>query len=83
MRVVIGGSKTSMQCFISLVGIRSREQVELEEDKIARRTSASVAGAKFARASGVEGGGGLRFRTVAGVSGANLAQRLVILSSKY
>ena len=63
--------------------MRSREQVEFDDAKIASRTSASVAGVKFERESGVDGGGGLRIWTVAGVSGVNFAQRLVILSSKY
>ena len=72
-----------MQRFKNLVGMRSSEQVEFDDDNMALRTSASVAGIKVEREGGVDGGGGLRFLTVAGVSGANLAQRFVILLSKY
>jgi hypothetical protein len=50
-----------MHSFKSLVGIRSREQVKFDDAKIASRTSASVAGVKFWRESGVDGGGGLKF----------------------
>ena len=41
--------------------MRSREQVKFDDAKIASRTSASVAGVKFWRESGVDGGGGLKF----------------------
>ena len=71
-----------MQSFKSLVGMRSREQVEFDDDNIALRTSASVAGIKVERDGGVDSGGGWRFLIVAGVSGANLAQKFVILLSK-
>ena len=61
MIVVIGRSKESMQDFKSLVGIRSSEQVEFEEERIALRTSREDAGKKSERGGGTEGGGGLRF----------------------
>jgi len=38
-RVVMGGSKESMNCFRRGVGKKSRAQVELEEDMIIARTS--------------------------------------------
>src|SRR6267154_790654 len=46
MRVVIGKMRTSRQDLRRTVGMKSREQVALEEDKIADRTSAVVAGRK-------------------------------------
>ena len=46
MRVVMGGTRESMHDFRSFVGIRSREQVEFEEETIALRTSRVVAGEK-------------------------------------
>ena len=71
-----------MHDFRSFVGIRSSEHVEFEEVRIALRTSRVVAGRKSERRGGALEGGGLRFRTRAGVRGVNLAQRFVILSSK-
>jgi UPF0288 family protein (methanogenesis marker protein 3) len=61
MMVVMGGSRESMHDFKSFVGIRSREQVEFEEDRIALRTSRVVAGRKSESGGGAVGGGGLRF----------------------
>ena len=56
MMVVMGGSRESMHDFKSFVGIRSREHVEFEEDRIALRTSRVVAGRKSERGGGaVEG----------------------------
>ena len=81
MTLWIGGNKESMQDFKSFLGIRSSEHVEFEE-RIALRTSGVVAGRKSERRGGALEGGGLRFRTRAGVRGVNLAQRFVILSSK-
>ena len=76
--LVIGGSRESMHDFRSFVGIRSSEHVEFEEVRIALRTSRVVAGRKSERRGGALVGGGLRFRTRAGVRGVNLAQRFVI-----
>src|SRR6267154_5665694 len=58
MRVVIGKTRTSRQDLRREVGMKSREQVALEEDKIAERTSAVVAGRKDERSGGGGGGGG-------------------------
>jgi hypothetical protein len=44
MIVVIGDRRESMQDFKSFVGIRSREHVEFEEERMALRTSRVVAG---------------------------------------
>src|SRR6267154_1615345 len=52
MRVVIGKMRTSRQDLRRAVGMKSREQVALEEDKIAERTSAVVAGRKDERRGG-------------------------------
>src|SRR6267154_2970696 len=52
MRVVIGKMRTSRQDLRRVVGMKSREQVALEEDKIAERTSAVVAGRKDERSGG-------------------------------
>ena len=82
MILVIGGNRESMQDLRSFVGKRSSEHVEFEEERIALRTSRVVAGRKSERRGGALEGGGLRFRTRAGVRGVNLAQRFVILSSK-
>ena len=82
MILVITISRESMQDFRSFVGIRSSEHVAFEEERIALRTSMVVAGKKSERGGGALEGGGLRFRTIAGVRGVNLAQRFVILSSK-
>ena len=60
MREVMGGTRESIHDFRSFVGIRSREQVEFEEERIALRTSRVVAGGNSERRGGVEGGG-LRF----------------------
>ena len=57
MRVVIGKMRTSRQDLRREVGMKSREQVALEEDKIAERTSAVVAGRKDERRGGWMGGG--------------------------
>ena len=57
IRVVIGKMRTSRQDLRREVGIKSREQVALEEDKIAERTSAVVAGRKDERRGGGIGGG--------------------------
>ena len=46
IKVVIGRSKESKQDLRSLVGMRSRGQVELDDDMIAFRTSSRVAGVK-------------------------------------
>ena len=83
MILVIGGNRESMQDFRSFVSIRSREHVEFEEERIALRTSRVVAGRKSERGGGAVEGGGLRFRTRAGVRGVNLAQRFVILSQSF
>ncbi len=61
MIVVIGGSRESMHDFRSFVGMRSREHVESEEERMALRTSRVVAGEKLERGGGAVGGGGLRF----------------------
>ena len=44
IRCAMGCVKESMQDFNNLVGIRSREQEELEEPRIIVRTSCSVTG---------------------------------------
>ena len=62
----------------SFVGIRSSEHVGFEEERIALRTARVVAGKKSEGRGGALEGGGLRFRTKAGVRGVNLAQRFVI-----
>ena len=59
--VVIGGSKESMHDLRSFVGMRSREHVESEDERIALRTSRMVAGGKSERSGGAVKGGGFRF----------------------
>ena len=61
MRVVMGGTRESMHDFGSFVGIRSREQVEFEEERIALRTSRVVAKGNSERSAGATRGRGLRF----------------------
>ena len=61
MREVMGGTRESMHDFRSFVGIRSREHVEFEEERIALRTSRVVAGGNSERRGGGVEGGGLRF----------------------
>ncbi len=80
--MVIGDSRESTQDFKSFVGIRSREQVEFEDERMALRTSRVVAGGKSERGGGATGGGGLRLRTKAGVRDVKHAHSFVILSSK-
>ena len=60
MILVIGGNR-GMQDFRSFVGIRSREQVEFEEKRIALRTSRVVARGNSERSGGATRRGGLRF----------------------
>src|SRR6267154_1080016 len=60
MRVVIGKMRTSRQDLRTAVGMKSREQVALEEDNIADRTSAVVAGRKDERRGGERGEEGER-----------------------
>jgi len=57
MRVVIGKMRTSRQDLRRVVGMESSEQVALEEDKMAARTSAVEAGRKEERRGGGVGGG--------------------------
>ena len=61
MILVIEGSRESEHDFRSFVDIRSSEQVEFEEERIALRTSRVVAGRKSKRGGGALGGRGLRF----------------------
>ena len=56
MRLVIGKIRTSRHDLRRAVGIKSREQAALEEDKMADRTSAAVAGRKDVRRGGGVGG---------------------------
>jgi len=51
--VVMGGRRASRQDLRSVVGIRSRQQVELEQDKIANLTSALVSELKDTNEGGV------------------------------
>ena len=60
MIVVIGGNRESMHDFRSFVGIRSREQVEFEKERIALRTSRVVARGISERSGGSTRRGGLR-----------------------
>ena len=53
IRVVIGLIRASRQDFRRKVGIGSKLQVALEEERIALRTSASVAGEKVDKEVGV------------------------------
>ena len=71
-----------MADFKSLVGMRSRSQVEFDAENIAFRTSSVLAGKNIEREGGGVGRGGLRSWKDVAVSGVNLAQRLVILLSK-
>ena len=57
IRVVIGLIRASRQDFKRKIGIESKLQVALEEERIALRTSASVAEEKEGREGGVRGGG--------------------------
>ena len=82
IKVVIGRSRESMQDLRSLVGMRSRGQVEFEDDMIAFRTSSRVAGAKSESRGGGKGGGGLRESREIEVTGINRVQSLVTLSLK-
>ena len=61
MREVMGGTRESMHDFRSSVGIRSREQIEFEEERIELRTSRVVARGNSERSGGATRGGGLRF----------------------
>ena len=61
MREVMGGTRESMHDFRSFVGIRSREQVEFEAERIALRTSRVVAKGNSERSGGATRRGGLRF----------------------
>ena len=61
MILVIRGNRESMQDFRSFVGIRSREHVEFEEERIALRTSGVVAGKKSETGRRVREGRVLRF----------------------
>lgn len=81
INVVIGTSKESRQAFRSCVGIESREQVALEEDKIADRTSSIVAGEKSVRMLGENGGGGCSELSEL-QNGGNFEHSTVILSLK-
>src|SRR6267154_540543 len=67
MRMVIGKMRTSRQDLRREVGMKSRDQVALEEDKRAERTSAVLAGRKDERSGGGGGrrGGGIRRGRVA------------------
>ena len=58
IRVVIGRRRDSMQDLRSLVGMRSSEHVEFEEERIAFRTSSGVAKVKLDSTGGGIGGGG-------------------------
>ena len=82
IKVVIGDSRESIHDFRSFVGMRSREHVEFEDERIALRTSRVVAGKKSERVGGGKRGGGLRLLIKRGVRGVKRAQRFVILSSK-
>ena len=61
MREVMGGTIESMHDFRSFVGIRSREQVEFEEERIALQTSRVVARGNSEKSGGATRGVGLRF----------------------
>ncbi len=50
-----------MRDFRSFVGIRSKEHVESEDERIVLRTLRVVAGEKLERGGGAVGRGGLRF----------------------
>ena len=80
--VVIGIRRESMQDFSSLVGIRSRGQVALVEDRMALRTSSVVAGRNSERGGGGTRGGGLRIWYEAEVRGMKNEQRFAILLLK-
>ena len=54
--IVIGSSRELRHDFNRKVGIVSREQVELEDSRIACLTSSVVARSKSEREGGVEGG---------------------------
>lgn len=56
MMVVIGGSRESMQDFKRKVGIQSKEQVELEDSRMAFLTSSVLAGVNSEREGGVTEG---------------------------
>ena len=58
--VAIGKIRTSRHDLRRALGMKSREQVALEEDKMADRTSAVVAGRKDERRGGREVVSGLR-----------------------
>lgn len=82
IRVVIGIRRESMQDLSSLVGIRSREHVALDEDRMALRTSSVVAGKNSERGGGGKRGGGFKIWYEADVRGLKREQRLTILLSK-
>ena len=60
IRVVIGARRESRQDFISLVGMESSGQVELEDERMTRRTSSCDAGDRLRSGGGGNGGGGCR-----------------------
>ena len=60
IRVVIGARREPRQDFISLVGMESSGQVELEDDRMTRRTSSCDAGDRLRSGGGGNGGGGCR-----------------------
>ena len=59
IRLVIGARRESRQDFISLVGMESSGQVELEDERMTRRTSCD-AGDSLRSGGGANGGGGCK-----------------------
>jgi len=78
MRFVIGGRSESRHDFRTRVGIRSREQVESDDARIAALTSSQETGVKSVKRGGGLGG------EICGdaVEAGNVACSLVILSQK-
>ena len=60
IREVIGARKELRQDFISLVGMESSGQVELEDERMTRRTSSCDAGDRLRSGGGANGGGGCK-----------------------
>ena len=60
IRLLIGARRESRQDFISLVGMESSGQVELEDERMTRRTSSCDAGDRLRSGGRANGGGGCK-----------------------
>ena len=82
IRVVIGARRESRQDLMSLVGMGSSGQVELEDERMTRRTSSCDAGDRLRSGGGGNGGGGCKTCIGTEAGEGRTEQSLVILSLK-